>query len=185
MAAKKPDFTITETGLEASPTGMQRLLNTSHVTVSKIQKAGHLEKIGAGTYDVIKSMMLYHSYLQGKAESGDIDYQEEKARLTKMQADKVEMDVLERAGELVEVAEVVEEWQSQLMDMKGKLLAIPSKLATLVTDMDNTAEIQELIDTYVREALEELQEYEGNRGHKGKPKRGKGSSKATTEADDL
>ena len=81
--------------------------------------------------------------------------------------------------------EVVDEWQSQLMDMKGKLLAIPSKLATLVTDMDNTAEIQELIDTYVREALEELQEYEGNREHKGKPKRGTGSSKATTEADDL
>ena len=186
MAVKKPIYTITDNGLEATTAGMQQLLNCSHVLISRFKKEGLLVQARPGIYDVPASIQVYHQHLKGKTPSGDIDFHEEKARLTKMQADKAEMDVGVMSGELVEVSEVVEEWQSQLMDMKGKLLAIPSKLATLVADMDNTAEIQDLIDNYMREALEELQDYdnESKRGHQGKPAKSQVGPKATTEAND-
>ena len=40
---------------------------------------------------------------------------------------------------------------------------IPSKLATLVTDIENPAEAQELINDHIREALEELTNYAATR----------------------
>ena len=102
-----------------------------------------------------------------------------------MQADKAEMEVMELAGDLVRVDDVLEDWESILMDCKGKLLSIPSKLATLVADIDDPAEAQELIEDQLREALGELAEYAAIRERQGNTAQGDGSSASSSEADNL
>jgi len=132
--------------------------------INRLREEDNIVMAARGKYDLVASTAKYVNRLRNKTEKIDsdgnvIDFHTEKARLTKMQADKAEMEVQELAGELVRVSDVLLEWQNILADVKGKLLSIPSKLATLVTDIDNPGEAQELIETYIREALQELAEY--------------------------
>jgi len=132
--------------------------------IARLRDEHVVEMQGRGKYDLVASTANYINRLRNKTEKIDgdgnvIDFHTEKARLTKMQADKAEMEVRELSGELVRVTDVVLEWQHILADVKGKLLSIPSKLATLVADIDNPGEAQEIIEQYVREALQELADY--------------------------
>jgi len=143
---------------------MMQAFDCSQAYIGKLKDDDCIKMQGRGKYNLVESTALYVNRLRNKTEKIDgdgnvIDFHTEKARLTKMQADKAEMEVQELAGELVRVSDVLLEWQNILADVKGKLLSIPSKLATLVADIDNPGEAQELIDTYVREALQELAEY--------------------------
>ena len=95
------------------------------------------------------------------------------------------MEVLEMSGELVRVDDVLHDWESILMDCKGKLLSIPSKLATLVTDIENPAEAQDLIEDHIREALEELANYAAIRERQGNTTEGDGRTAASSEVDNL
>ena len=143
---------------------IMQAFDCSQAYIGKLKDDDCIKMEGRGKYNLVESTALYVNRLRNKTEKIDgdgnvIDFHTEKARLTKMQADKAEMEVAELAGELVRVSDVLLEWQNILADVKGKLLSIPSKLATLVADIDNPGEAQELIDTYVREALQELSEY--------------------------
>jgi len=183
MAVKQPKYTITDDKLIGSSEAMQEMLDCSVMMLSNYRKEGLLIQPERGKYDIAASIKTYIKSLKNKSGGDDIDFHTEKARLTKMQADKAEMEVLELSHELVRVEEVVQEWQSQLMDMKGKLLSIPSKLATLVADIDNPAEVQDLIDTYIRESLQELSDYAGDRRHQAQPIESDGGTTSSSEAD--
>ena len=143
---------------------IMQAFDCSQAYINRLREEDNIVMAARGKYDLVASTAKYVNRLRNKTEKIDsdgnvIDFHTEKARLTKMQADKAEMEVQELAGELVRVSDVLLEWQNILADVKGKLLSIPSKLATLVTDIDNPGEAQELIETYIREALQELAEY--------------------------
>ena len=180
---KQAKYTITDDRLIGSSEAMQELLDCSAMMLSNYRKEGLLIQPERGKYDIPASIKTYIKSLKNKSGGDDIDFHTEKARLTKMQADKAEMEVLELSGELVRVEAVVQEWQSQLMDMKGKLLSIPSKLATLLADIDTPAEVQDLIDTYIRESLQELSDYAGDRRHQAQPIGSEEGSETSSEAD--
>ena len=188
MPKKKARFDVQGDQLIVNSEVILEILDCTPMMLTHYKKEGHLVQPSYGVYDLIPSIRNYIRRLKNKAqietEDGVLDFQEEKARLTKMQADKAEMEVLEMSGELARIEDVVEAWQSQLMDMKGKLLSMPSKLATLVVDVDSPAEAQDLMDDHVREALQELSEYENKGRHSPKPSESKDSPKTTTKADD-
>lgn len=145
---------------------LMRAFDCTQPYVGRLKEEGIVVQPKRGQYDLVESTRNYVNRLRNKTEKIDsdgnvIDFHTEKARLTKMQADKAEMEVHELSGELVKVTDVLHEWQNILADVKGKLLSIPSKLATIVIDVDDPAQAQELIDSYVREALQELANYEG------------------------
>jgi len=147
---------------------ISRAFDCTQTYLTKMKGDGLIVQPKRGEYDLVESTRLYITHLRDKSgktitDGKVIDFHEEKARLTKMQADKAEMEVEELAGQLVRVDDVLDQWQNILADVKGKLLAIPSKLATLVADISNPAEAQELIDDYVREALQELSDYDRSR----------------------
>ena len=143
---------------------IMQAFDCSQAYINRLREEDSIVMSARGKYDLVESTAKYVNRLRNKTEKIDgdgnvIDFHTEKARLTKMQADKAEMEVQELAGELVRVSDVLLEWQNILADVKGKLLSIPSKLATLVTDIDNPGEAQELIENYIREALQELADY--------------------------
>jgi len=168
---------------------MTEIMDCTPQMLTALKKEDILVQPKYGSYDLVVSLRNYLKKLKNKASAqtveGVLDFHEEKARLTKMQADKAEMEVMEMSGELVRVEDVLSDWQSILMDCKGKLLAIPSKVATLVADMDDPAEAQQLVDEHIREALEELADYEFIRQRQRDPDERNGGSQTSAKADDL
>lgn len=166
---------------------ISKLLLLTDRRVQQLVKDGVIPKTEHGRYELAPAVQGYIRYLQDRTignAAAPADYHLEKSRLTRLQADKAEMEVMELSGELVKVEDVVSEWESQLMDMKGKLLSIPSKLATLISEIDNPAEAQDLMDTYIRESLQELSDYAGDRRHQAEPIESKSGTKTASEADD-
>lgn len=81
---------------------------------------------------------------------------DEETRLKRAQADKVELELAERAGQLVSVEDVNAAWVDIVMRVKAKLTRIPSALAQLAYGKSDVFEVQEVLESGVREALEEL-----------------------------
>jgi len=153
--------------------------------ISQLTTSGILDANVPGRNNLLLSAHKYIKHLRSKADGrskgGSGEFADEKARLTKAQADKAEMEAEEMSGEIVRKDEVVQEWQGILMDMKAKLLSMPSKAATLVADEENPAVCQQILDKMVREALQELSGYVGKRPTVTSDDR----SEATTETDNF
>jgi len=87
-----------------------------------------------------------------------LELTEERARLAKEQADKTALDNAQRRGELLEVGVVEAEVTSAFARVRSRLLAIPSKTAPLVSQVETPAEAEAIIRSAVIEALRELSE---------------------------
>lgn len=173
---KAARFQIIEDTVICNADAMSHVLQVKAPMMTNYRQRGLIVQPEHGKYDLVATVRkVLEATKNGSNSDEGHDFQVEKARLTKAQADKAEMEVSELSGDLVQVLDVVDEWQDQLMDMKGKLLSIPSKLATLVADMDNPSEVQELIDDYIREALLELSNYAGDGKHTSQPTSGESS----------
>jgi len=187
---KKVDkFTIEGDDLICNADVMLDVFQCTQPRLVQLVKEKVAVKFGTGRYDLCTSVRNYVLFLRARtmpnSMSKNIDYHEERARLTKMQADKAEMEVEELAGSLAKVEDVVKQWESILMDVKGKLLSIPSKLATIIVDEDNPAVIQDLMDNYIREALLELSMYEGTSQYTPSIDSSDAGDEATTETDSI
>ena len=77
-------------------------------------------------------------------------------RLKRLQGDKVEMEIRERAGELIHVDDVRRGWESILTRVKTRLLRLPVTMATIVTGETDQYAVQEKLSSAVHDALAEL-----------------------------
>lgn len=93
-------------------------------------------------------------YLRGLGE-GEVSLQHEKALLTKAQRLKAELDLEERAGQVVKAAVVERFIQDEYARARARLLALPAKLAGLIEGMD-IEQRRDTIESSVRDALIEL-----------------------------
>lgn len=172
---------IEEDGIFCTQQALAELFGLYPQNISQLTTSGIIEVAPPGRNNLLQTVNRYVKYLRGKADrrvtGGSGDIADEKARLTKAQADMAEMEAEEMASKLVRRDEVVQEWQSILMDMKSKLMSLPTKGATLVADEDNPSVCQEILDGLVREALQELSEY----GRKIATAEGDGRTEATSE----
>jgi phage terminase Nu1 subunit (DNA packaging protein) len=80
---------------------------------------------------------------------------DERARLAKLQADKVEIELAELRGEVVRADDVVKVMQAHVIAARSRLLALPSKLVALFSP-DMRPQTLALSDRVIREALDEL-----------------------------
>lgn len=79
-------------------------------------------------------------------------------RLKTLQADKVQIELQQVAGELIPVADVTQALTNMVMRVKTRLLKIPTAIAPLVVGMTDVYGVQERLEDGVREALDELSE---------------------------
>ncbi len=84
------------------------------------------------------------------------DYETERARLTKAQADRTELEAQELRGEMVSADLVIEAWGRMLGAMRARLLSMPQKAAPRARATLTDEEAAKLIEREVIEALEEL-----------------------------
>lgn len=86
----------------------------------------------------------------------DADTKKHRARLLKAKADKLELEVQEKKKRLIDIDEAELIWTNHIVRAKTKMLSMPSKLAPLLADMSEPADIQEEVKRLVYEVLDEL-----------------------------
>ena len=87
---------------------------------------------------------------------GDLDYTQERAKLTRLQAEKVTLELEQQRGNLLPLEMVIEGWQGQIANARAKLLALPPKVASQVLGMESYLEVEQAITELIHEALDEL-----------------------------
>ena len=109
----------------------------------KLADGGHLVKTSRGEFDAFGSVRLFTLHQRTKKsnqhDSGGatptevmLQYEADKARKMKADADIAEITADLMAGRVHEGRAVEELWMSQLMSARSKFLSVPSKLAALL-----------------------------------------------------
>jgi len=88
--------------------------------------------------------------------SGVLDLSQERAKLTKLQAEKATLELEVSRGNLIPMELVVETWQGHIGNARAKLLAMPAKAAAQTIGMDEYLESEQFITGLINEALDEL-----------------------------
>ncbi len=136
-----------------------KLLNLTERRIQQLAKDGIIPKSVKGKYDLIGCVRGYIRYLQDRAfgqDIGTVDYHQEKARLTKLQADEKALLVEQLRGKLLLLDDVSDAWIEMIANARAKLLGIPTKIAARLAVIENTAEVENFLKEVIYEALTEL-----------------------------
>lgn len=87
------------------------------------------------------------------------EYEIARARKVAAEATITELELAKVNGELVAADDVVQAWSDTLMVLKSRLISMPAKAAPLVASEESAGACQKIIDDLVREALNELSNY--------------------------
>jgi len=93
---------------------------------------------------------------RGLETDGNLDLSQERAKLTKLQAEKATLELEQQRGNLIPMELVIEGWQGLLANARAKLLALPPKVAAQVLGMESYVEVEHVIRDIIYEALDEL-----------------------------
>jgi phage terminase Nu1 subunit (DNA packaging protein) len=128
-------------------------LNVSLTTLDDWRRKGcpHT-KIGKQVFFEITALKRW----LGNKISGELDYTQERAKLTRLQAEKVKLELEQQHGKLLPLEMVIVAWQGQVANARAKLLALPPKVASQVLGMESYAEVEQAIRDTIYEALDEL-----------------------------
>lgn len=124
--------------------------------VSDLTRRGVLAK--GGSLDDWRLAYCQHIREQaaGRATGGDLNLAHERARLAKLQADKVELDLAKMRGDLIPADEVEREWSDIIAAVRARLLALPSQAAAELAGKVPRREVEALVRRVVYQALREL-----------------------------
>lgn len=80
----------------------------------------------------------------------------ERTRLTKLQADRVAIEIAEAKGQLVWADAVQESWATHIMAARARFLAFPTRYAPRIAPPGKVADVQEILREGIDECLNEL-----------------------------
>lgn len=154
---------MSEAGTPTYPVStISKLLLLTERRVQQLVKEGVIPKTERNRYELAPAVQGYIRYLQERMVGNTaqpLDYQVEKSRLVRIQADKAQLELDHLNEVLVSTQEVSKEWESILNDLKSKMLSVPSKAAPLIRDETETNVIMDILQSFVDEALLELASY--------------------------
>ncbi len=86
-------------------------------------------------------------------------YDEARTRKINAEAEIAELELQRIKATMCFTADVVKAWESVLHACRAKLLAVPTKMAPIVSGISDTGVIKDRIEDAIREALDELANY--------------------------
>lgn len=143
-------------------TELAKLLGITDRHLRNLANEGIIKKTEKGKYLFFESVRGYIEYIETKNEA-DVDLKDEKIReeIKKIKKDTElkALKISELKNQLHSAAVIEEVMTNMLVNIKGKLLSLPNKLAPAVIACDNLGEIQDIILTGISDTLTELSEY--------------------------
>ena len=112
----------------------------------------------SGKYDLALFVQRWVAYNLGVQQGKDQSLDEVKAIHELVKTRKTELEVARMEGQLVDVQDVRRLWADIANSVMQNLIRIPSKVAPLITMMDNAQAISGILDAEIREALEQVAE---------------------------
>ena len=121
------------------------------------------ERTKSGGYEINSAAMMAwrcEQAMQGKTADNQLDLGRERARLARAQSEKTELELAERRGELVEVAEVRATVYELAKQARDALTLLPARLSPQLEGLDQhaierkmVAEIADICEQLRRPAL--------------------------------
>ena len=138
-----------------------QLLGLSEKRIKQLTEDGTIKEFSHGHYKLWPTAKAYITYLQNAV--GSLDYNAEKASLTKVKREDAELSLSLRRGELHRAVDVEFILTNMLIAFKAKLEALPHKiLPVLVSAMNGGAapdEVLVILRKAIEEAVGELRDY--------------------------
>ena len=148
----KPDLTVTSTQLS-------EILELSVRRIQQLAKSGTLPKQEKrNRYKLVESIQGYIKYLRGQVVHGDApqDLKEAKLRQEKARAEILELEALQKNGELQHQDDIEKVWNSIAVLIKTKLLALSSRVSADVYGATSLVQVRSRIDEEIDLILSEL-----------------------------
>ena len=139
--------------------------------------AGVLKPTIEGRAHLYESTALIPLLYDAPGYDQKLDLSQERAQLAHFQARKAEVELKAMLGEFVAFDEAVSEVSACFVNVKAKLLALPSKAAPQVVGLDSHTEVFGVLQAFVYEALEELASMYEEKPDGKRNKRANGSTK--------
>ena len=137
---------------------LAKLLGITDRHLRNLASEGIIKKTEKGKYLFWENVLGYIGYIESKNDV-DLNLKDEKIK-EEIKRIKKDLKIKETKNQL-HLASIVEKVMTDmLMNIKGKLLSISSKVAPAVIAADNLGEIQDVIQDEIFEVLEELSEYD-------------------------
>ena len=142
-----------------------QVLTISENRVKQLTKEGKIEEFSPGFYKLLPAVQGYISYLQSLISDDDLstDYNQEKARLTRIKREDAELDLQVKRNELHQAHIVEFIVTNSVLAFKTKLETLPYKLLPqlmAISDGSDKSEIiLDVLKKSIAEALKELAEY--------------------------
>lgn len=112
-------------------------------------KRGKIELLKA-----CRDLLLHQqSLIEGR---GSASMSDEKKRLTRINADRKQLQLERERGQLIETESAMRLWGAVCSNMRSKLLSIPTKLSPLVFSLGSIPEIKDRLEKAIHEVLNEL-----------------------------
>lgn len=140
----------------ASVDTIAKLLDMTPRRVQQIANEGIIPKPkGRGQYEIVPCVVGYIRHIKGMLNGEAGDLASEKARLTRAQADKTEIEIAKLRGDLVSLADAECGWSALVGAFRAKMLTLPPRAATTVLNKSEK-DAERLLTDMVSEALAEL-----------------------------
>ena len=110
-----------------------------------------------GKVNLIQACKWLISYYRALAKGqGSLSLTDERTRLTKINADRKQLQLGREIGGLIDTTEAMRLWGAVCQAVRSKILSMPSKLSPLVLGIKTIPEIKDITEKFVREVLNEL-----------------------------
>lgn len=142
---------------------LAEMLDLTPQRINQLVIENIIPKTEHGRYELVACVKAYIQFIRKRPSSNNVnadDYNAQRTRLTKAKADMAEMEKEQMANNLIPVTDVTDAWETMAMNMRTKLLAIPTRTATSVFAADNVIDAKRILKENINEALKELSSVE-------------------------
>ena len=128
--------------------------------VRQLAQQGILPRDEKGRYPMRDCVLAYIAYLKSNPDESasvkELEYRKLKAETEERQAkaDKAQLDLDERRGELISRADMYREWIGRCVELRAAMLGLPTELGFRFTADDTRALVEEVSEEFVRTTLE-------------------------------
>lgn len=137
-----------------------KLLMLTERRVQQLTAENVIPRAERGRYELVPAVQGYIRYLQDRravSDTGSGDpISDAKMRLLKARARAAEAEADQLEGKLLDRAEVERSWTTLVLNMRARMLAIPTRAAPRVLAAQSLAEASALLEQFITDALNEL-----------------------------
>jgi len=142
--------------VEVSTEKLAAIMDLTPRRIQQLAKEGLPAGSGRGRWPLLECLHWYIRQLRLNKPEGTI--KDERARLERAKADKVELEVAELKGGLISIEDANAAIQRILATLRLEMLGLPGRMAAQLATISNPARIKAIVDEEIRAALNRASE---------------------------